>query len=259
MPVTCCLYIRIYGENDELVVVRSAQVSLAPGSEETFIWTIDDLDGSPIAEVGVELSSTKQAEGTAYLDYLTWSGTPDVVFKKPSFVGPAQRRLAGGLSSEMWRNAWVNGVDHFDWWWTEPYRIIQDEGRGLLIQGTRDWTDYIADADVTPHMATSAGLAVRVQGMRRYYALLLCDDQKLRLIKALDGDTVLAEVDYTWRFGTSHNLRLAANGNRLTASVNGQQIFDVTDGSRPLSGGGVALVCEEGRTATNVVSVRPID
>ena len=32
------------------------------------------------------------------------------------------------------------------------------------------------------------GIGIRAQGMRRYYALLLCNDNKVRLIKALDGE-----------------------------------------------------------------------
>jgi hypothetical protein len=33
----------------------------------------------------------------------------------------------------------------------------------------------------------------------------------------------------------------------------------VTDADRPLTGGAVALVCKEGRTATQVVRVEPAD
>lgn len=256
-PVTCCLYVRVYGEGDVLRIERSPQVTLAPDTTQEFSWKLGETDGSPIAEVGIEISSDRRADGTAYLDYLTWEGTPDVVFKKPSFVGPPKRRFVSGLASDMWRNAWVNGADSFEWYWPEPYRVIQNEGRGLLIQGTRDWGDYTVSADVTPHMAKAAGIGARVQGMRRYYALLLCNDGKARLIKALDGDTVLAEQNFTWHLGQSYDLQLQVAGNQITASIDGKNIFDVTDDERLLTGGGVALVCEEGRTATNVVAVRP--
>ena len=57
-------------------------------------------------------------------------------------------------------------------------------------------------------MAKAAGIAARVQGLRRYYALLLCDDGKARLIKALDGDTVLAEAEFPWRQGSIHDFQL---------------------------------------------------
>ncbi|MCA9368643.1 ADP-ribosylglycohydrolase family protein, partial [Candidatus Kaiserbacteria bacterium] len=83
-------------------------------------------------------------------------------------------------------------------------------------------------------------------------------DQTVRLVKALDGDTVLAEEEFAWRFGGTYDLELAVEGNRLRGKVNGELVIDVEDSDRPLTGGAVALVCEVGRTATNAVSVRPV-
>jgi hypothetical protein len=149
-------------------------------------------------------------------------------------------------------------VDRFDHFWPEPYRIIQNEGTGLLIQGTRDWTDYRASATITPHMAAAAGIAVRVQGLRRYYALLLCDDGTARLVKALDGETTLAQQPFAWELGRPYALGIQVEGNRIQASIDGRLVFDAVDDQRPLGGGGVALVCAEGRLATDAVEVRPI-
>ena len=50
--------------------------------------------------------------------------------------------------------------------------------------------------------------------MRRYYALLLCAGNKLRLVKALDGVTTLAELDFPWQFGTTYDLSLKVTGSR---------------------------------------------
>jgi len=49
---------------------------------------------------------------------------------------------------------------------------------------------------VTPILMARGGIGIRAQGMRRYYALLLCDDNKVRLVKALDGDQIMAEADF---------------------------------------------------------------
>ena len=245
LPVTCRLYIRTYGADDGLVRTQGPETVLDPGDRHEFEWPLVDTGGAPIAEVGVELSADARADGTAYLDYLTWDGTPNVLLTRPT---------TGGT---MWRRAWVNGVDQYGARYPESYRLIQNSGTGLLIQGIREWTDYRVSADVRPHMAKAAGIAVRVQGMRRYYALLLCDDGKARLVKALDGNTVLAETDFAWNFGDTHDLSLEAVGTRLRAWIDGQPVFDVDDGARPLTSGAVALVCEEGRTATEAVQVRP--
>ncbi len=255
--VQCNLYIRLYGAEDKLEIRRSEPVTLAAGSHHEFTWRLGDTGGAPIAEVGVEVSSATRADGTLYLDYLTWDGAPNVTLRRPDY-DTGYRRFGGAQTSDMWRLAWVNGVDQYDWWWPEAYRIVQNEGRGLLMQGSREWTDYQVSASVTPHLAAAAGIAARVQGMKRYYALLLCAEGKVRLVKALDGDTVLAEQDFDWQLGGTYELSLAVEGKHIRASVDGQELFRVEDNERQLAGGGVALVIEEGRLACEAVVVQPI-
>ena len=250
MPVTCRLYIRVYGADDELVRTYGPETMLEPGADHAFEWRIEETGGAPIAEVGLELSSERRADGTVYLDYLTWDGAPDVVLTRPADGGT------------MWRRAWVDGVDQYSPWWPEPYRLVQNHGTGLLMQGTREWTDYRVSADITPHMAKSAGIAARVQGMRRYYALLLCNDgvggrPTARLVKALDGDMVLAEVGFAWEYDETHELSLEVVGTCLRAWIDREELFALDDADRSLTSGAVALVCEEGRTATQVVRVQP--
>ncbi|MCL6432592.1 MAG: ADP-ribosylglycohydrolase family protein, partial [Anaerolineae bacterium] len=243
-PVACRLYLRIYDGEDRLALIRGPELTLAPGSDAELVWRVPSSGGAPIAEVGLELAGECGATGTVYLDYLTWEGAPDVTFA----------RLAGGGS--MWLRAWVNGVDYRTAW-AESFRLVQNEGRGLLITGTREWTDYEVMADVTPHMVRAAGIAARVQGMARYYALLLIEG-RARLVKALDGETVLAEADLPWQLGETHVLGLRVRGSRIEASIDGRALFEVEDLDRPLRSGGIALVCEEGRTATEAVTVRPV-
>jgi hypothetical protein len=115
----------------------------------------------------------------------------------------------------------------------------------LLITGTREWTDYAVQATIRPHLVKNAGIAARVQGMRRFYALLLSVDGKVRLLKALDGDKVLAETKLEWEFGSDYELRLAVQ-------------VRAVDSDRPLRGGGIALVIEEGRMSTEEVRVGPL-
>jgi len=259
-PVTCRLYVRTYGAGDELVRAYGPQVVLEPGAEHEFEWRIPDTGGTPIADIGVEIGSDRRADGTVYLDYLTWDGAPDVVLTRPETARPETARPETG--GTMWRRAWVNGVDSYNPRYPEPFRLVHNRGTGLLIQGTREWADYRVSADVTPHMVTAAGIGARVQGLRRYYALILCNGDKARLVKALDGDTVLAETGFSWRFDETHDLSLEVVGDRqggvrLRAWIDGQLTFEVQDTDRPLDGGGVALICEEGRTATQSVAVRP--
>jgi hypothetical protein len=243
--ITCGLYIRAYGADDELFRVYGPEAVLEPGDGHEFEWSIEDTGGAPISEIGVELSSARRADGSVYLDYLTWDGTPDVVLTRPAYGGT------------MWRLAWIKGLDHFGKHWDEPYRIVQNGGTGLLIQGTREWTDYRVRAAVIPHLARAAGIGARVQGMRRYYALLLCEDGKARLVKALDGDTVLAEAYFPWELEGTYTLSLQVVGARLQGWIDDRLLFNVQDVDHPLTGGGVALICEKGCLSSDAVTVRP--
>jgi hypothetical protein len=247
MAITCSLYLRSYGAEDKLVRTLGPKTVLKAGDRHEFEWTISDMGGAPIADIGIEITSERRADGTVYLDYMTWDGAPDVTLTRPAHGGT------------MWGRAWVNGVKDFYHYYSEPYRLVQNEGTGLLMQGTREWTDYRVSADVTPHMVKTAGIAARVQGMRRYYGLLLCNDGKARLVKALDGTTIMAETDFPWQFGETHALSLEVVGAHLKAWIDDRQVFDLDDTDRPLSGGAVALMCEGGRTATQTVRVCPAD
>jgi len=246
VAAVCRLFIRAYGAKDELVTTYEPEAVLGSGEDHEFRWRVEDTGGQPITQVGVEISSDEATGGTVYLDYLTWEGAPDVQLGRPA---------EGGT---MWRRAWVNGVDQFEPHWPEPYRLVQNHGRGLLIQGTREWTDYEVRATITPYMIAQAGLGARVQGMRRYYALLLGKNGKARLVRELDGEKVLAEADFPCVPAVTYRLGLRVRGNRLQASIDGGVLFDVEDDEPLLNGGAVALICEEGCMASEGARVQPV-
>jgi hypothetical protein len=243
-PVHCRVYVGLYDADDALVRRYGPAVLLSAGDWREVSWRIEDTGGAPIAEIGVELSAGGGASGCVYLDYLTWDGPPDVELGHPGGTG------------EMWRRAWVDAVDQLEINRREPYRLIQNRGTGLLIQGTREWRDYRVSADLTLHLVRAAGIGARVQGLRRYYALLLCEDGVLRLVKALHGTHELAAVPFPWEPDQTYRLTLQVVDAHLSAWVDGRLVLDVEDQDQPLDGGGVALLCEEGRVAVGPVQVQ---
>jgi ADP-ribosylglycohydrolase len=244
-PVTCRLFIRYYGEDDALFSIDGPEITLASGNQHEFKWRIPATNSAPIAEVGIEIVNAEQA-GSVYLDYLTWDGMPNMVLTRPETPGTA------------WRRAWVPGVDSFGDRWPEPFRLIQNHGRGLLIQGAREWDDYRVSSTLTPHLARAIGVAARVQGMQRYYALTLSNDGQARLLKVLDGEQVLAETTLSWELGCPYTLSLQVEGTHLQAWVDQQPLFDLEDKQQPLTGGAIALLCEEGRVSTDAVTIQAL-
>ena len=242
------LYVSAFGANDELQTLQDETYTLRANEVATLSWTPTPDGASPIADVGVQVSAAQA--GTLYLDSLDWHGAPKVTFTHPQHNGT------------VWQRAWVKACDDLNFGWEGVFRICQDAGTGLFIQGEREWNDYMVRATIKPHMAKSAGVAACVQGLKRYVALLLCDDQKARLVKTLTwepgqqpGVKVLAEAEFAWQLDGAYEFSLTTRGNRLTAAIDGKALFDVQDTDHPLTSGAAALVIEEGRLDCDAVSV----
>ena len=70
---------------------------------------------------------------------------------------------------------------------------------------------------MTPHLARSFGVAARVQGLKRYYALRLTVEGSAQLVRELDGTTVLAEAPFAWELYEPYRLTLTVRGQRIVA------------------------------------------
>ncbi|MDE2849038.1 MAG: ADP-ribosylglycohydrolase family protein [Acidobacteriota bacterium] len=234
------VYLGYYGENDETATFDDEILDLEPGASRRASFTVPDLAG-PVFSVGVRVQGPA---GTVFLESLKWSGAPTFRLERPAHRGT------------MWRRAWVNGVDLLTKG-TEMFRLVQNAGMGLLMQGTREWRDYSVTADVTPHLVERAGVAARVQGLTRFYGLLLAPRNRVQLVRMLHAEEVLAEADVEWRLGESYELALEVRGDRLAGKVDGATLVEATDDA--LACGAVGLVIEEGRLGVDRVEVRPVD
>ncbi len=228
------LYVGYYNESDEVLYLDSDSLTLE----------IPTLPG-PIFEVGLRFEKDAVLE----LDCLHWSGTPKVVFERPN--ESEFKRLSKGI---MWRHAWVDAVDHLMSWW-EMFRLVQDRGLGMISQGTREWIDYTIRADVTPHLVKRAGVAARVQGLTRFYALLVTQDQKAQLVCHCHEELVLAEAPFEWEFGATLMMDLTVDGDQITGAIDGVEVLHARDAT--LDAGAIGLIVEEGRTATRRIQVGP--
>jgi hypothetical protein len=235
-PVQARLVLAHYTGQDELSWLRE------PGGRVELVWQVPETGSQPIAEVGVEVAG--RATGAIHLDWLSWSGSPTVRLGRPTDGGT------------MWRRAWIDAVDVWEGRKPESFRFSQNRGTGLISQGSLDWTDYRVEADVTAWMAAAVGVAARVQGLRRYYALLLTGEGRAKVVRANDDVTVLADVAFDLEFFRTYALALEVVGSRIRAWVDGEMVADVVDESpRSLHGGAVGLVCEEGTMGSYEVRV----
>jgi len=237
------LYARVWGRDNKVEIQRGPTQTLASGEAATLEWMLPDTDGQPIAEIGVEATSDTAANGTILLDWLTWGGAPDVTLGKPKNGG------------DLWQRAWVDGVSHLHTGWTSlAYRLIQDEGTGLISQGEASWTDYTVSTTILPHLARRIGLAAAVRGLRRYVALVLDSDRRVRLIEQRDGEqTILAEAGAVWEMEKSKPLSLTVQAGRITATF-GDTILTAGGDALPRNGG-VGLLVDTGHAEFAAVQV----
>jgi len=242
-PISLSLVARYYGGDDRERRLTREPMAIAPGTASEIEWVVPSTGGSPIFGIGFAVGAGEY--GLLYVDYLTWDGAPDVTLARPE---------GGG---ELWRAAWVNGVDQFEGRWPEPYRIVKNEGTGLISQGGDDWTDYSVEAPVTIRLAKSGGLAARVGGMRRYYALLLLESGTAQLVRVRDATTVyLAEMPFTVERDRAYALRLTVVGPHIQGFIDGSPVLEATDsGEQALRSGGVGLVVSDGCLSCDWVRV----
>ena len=243
--VIACLYVSVYGENNARTLHRGEAVTLTPGGSSSLTLTVLDMEGQPVAEVGLEVTADKGVSGTVLLDRLTWGGTPTVTFGKAAH-------------GDLWNRAWVNAASQFDTWGPSelPYRVIQNEGVGLVTQGEWEWADYTVSARLVPHVAKRLGLVAAVRGLRRYVALILDEDGGVRLVEQRDDlRRVLAESEASWHREEAQTLSLTLTGAGITAKY-GDVTLTASGDDLPTRGA-VGMLADTGYGEFGPVSVRP--
>ena len=123
----------------------------------------------------------------------------------------------------------------------------------MISQGTREWIDYTVSADVTPHLVKRAGVAARVQGLTRFYALLVTQDNKVQLVRHCHQEKILIEAPFEWEFGATLMMSLTVDGDLITGAIDGVTVLQTNDAK--LDAGAIGLIVEEGRTATSRIQV----
>ena len=112
---------------------------------------------------------------------------------------------------------------------------------------------------MTIHLADHAGLGVRVQGLRRYYAILLVRPNVMRIVRAYDGETtILAETPFDWSFDTAYPFEVEVADRRIACRIGALALEAHDNAPHALRDGGVALVLAGGALSTNEIRIAPV-
>lgn len=238
---------KVYAKNDELVTQASLpEITLAPGTEEVLEWTIpDNMDGQPIQQIGIALSVPLiSLTGIVWLDYLRFDGTPQLKL---------QRRRDSPC--DLWRRAWVNSVSTFHSEMPQSFYLAQDDGEGILSYGTREWKDYkVVVSSFRVNLGAPSGFAVRVQGLRRYYAFLLMRGGRVAFVRVLDdAREELASAEFDWKLDQEYQIAVSIRGSSMKAQIDGKELLHATDDR--YQDGGIGFVLASGSISAEMIEV----
>ena len=124
-----------------------------------------------------------------------------------------------------------------------------------MLQGGDQWTDLVVSADVRIYMARSAGLAARVQGLRRRYEFLIDGRGGARIVRHHDAETVTLAQARFQAAGDILRMTLTVDGERIVGAIDGREVVSANDAT--FGRGGIGLVVEEGTIGVQSVSVQP--
>lgn len=237
-PTSGRLFLSKYTAEDGSESVDGPGWSLQAHETTEIRWTVPANEGYPYHEIGLHVEL-----GAVELDRMDWQGIPDTTFPV--------------VEGTMWARAWAKSVDRFEYVRDNYEFLTHNEGVGLLTQGSREWRDYRIEARVTPKMAVSAGLALRVQGLRRYYALVFAGPGELRIVKALDGNAVLAQTSFPWEPFQDYMVEVEVRGNEIRAWIDGRLKLTAADLDRPLLEGAFGVLVESGCVGVGTPRILP--
>lgn len=239
------LRLKVYSQNDALTTIDGPSTILKSGEDHSLTWTIpDEMDSQPIQKIGIVLSpsAANSYRGTVWLDSISWTGVPNMVIRKPT-----------QKSCEFWHRAWVNGADNFS---TSSFLIAQGQGEGIITYGTREWDNYsVTVPEFMIKYGAPAGLAIRVQGINRYYAVYFTDDKRITIVKALDAHRIkLASEAFPWELDRKYRVTLTACDYLIRVRVDN---VGVQAADSQYAGGGIGLIATDGCVSADCFIIAP--
>lgn len=250
--VKVTLRFQIYAKDDRLKALNGPSITLTSEEEDlqSLQYLIPDImDGQPICRVGLAVESSdhkKPFTGAVWLDSLGWKGVPQMTIKRPSQPG------------EAWFRSWINGASKLHSYFpTHSLIIVQNTGEGTATFGTREWDNYrVLVPRLKVNFGSLAGITARVQGLNRYYALVLTKGNRVSIIKAFDEKRIpLASAAFEWSLDGEYDMAVEVEGDLIRGRVNELEII-VRDTS--YGKGGIGLVVTEGAFCVDTIHISPL-
>ena len=221
-------------------------------------WIVPDTHANPIGQIGFVISADVNTSGKLLINFLDITGTPKVTFKRPQHIENASKNgyfFNQEFYGQLWKRAWVNDIDKWQYRWLESFKIINGVGRGHILQGSSSWKDYTVTSKVNFPLASAGGLIIRSQGVKRYYSLELTSNNKLQINKMFYEIETLKEIDFNFEFYKQYELKFEVNGNKLLGYVDDKLLIETHDKDNSFETGMIGFVTQDGTLSSNSISI----
>ena len=251
------LFIKYWGEEDKLIKLSSDDFNLRSKENNTIEWVVPDTFANPIGQIGISINSEDNVSGKVLINYLNISGTPKMTFRRPDHIDEYKRGIfyKEEVYGQLWKRAWVNDVDKWQYRHNESFKVVRGIGRGHIMTGSETWKDYSICSKISIPLASAAGLIVRSQGLKRYYSLELTSENKLKINKMEYELKTLNEIDFNLEYFKEYDLKFKVDGNKLQGYVDNQLLIEAEDSSNPFEEGMMGFLTENGAIQSNSISI----
>lgn len=149
-------------------------------NNESIKWRIPAGRGYPIISIGLEFENKEQEK--ICIDYFTSYGNPSITYETTFEMSP---HYLTGHAAPTWYKAFTattveSAVDHLS-----TFCVSSTKDNGYLYIGNCDWKDYSCTSTLIPVRSKVCGMIFRMQGLRKYYAFILADNQA-KIIKVIN-------------------------------------------------------------------------
>ena len=206
------------------------------GEPAELSFKVPQSGGYPVFEVGLEAMSDLAATGSFIVKWLDWTGLPTGSAIPASDSTAAQR-------------SWVNAASILEAG-NDRIFVVSNEGLGLAIHGCREWRGVGIEAEVQSGLARQAGVAINVQGTRRFVALTIGTDG-VRLFQN-GQDDVAHYANERLESNRRYRLRLWQSGDRIFGSVDDHITLELSEFN--YVEGAIGLVVEDGAMTAHSVN-----
>ncbi|MEG1461634.1 MAG: hypothetical protein RSC48_00870, partial [Anaerorhabdus sp.] len=181
-----------------------------------------------------------KVQETIIVDYVTYYGNPNVKYETTFEMSP---NYLTGHAAPTWYKAFTtttneSAVDHLS-----TFCVSSTKENGLLYIGNREWKDYSCISTLIPVRSKSSGIIFRMQGLRKYYAFIL-EENQAKIIKVLNKKTeVLVAKEFIFDEYDEILTCVQVVGNLINVSYNNQELWCHDD---DLESGGCGFVVSVG-------------